>query len=257
MAVKTSNALQGPDDPEPVLISPPSDPQCPLLLIGDHAGNAVPERLDALGLDDESLHLHIAVDLGVEQLGREMSRISGAAFVRQVYSRLVIDCNRAPDAPGSIAASSDGHTIAGNVSLSQQARNQRRRMIFDPYQEAIASQLDRMRERELQPILISLHSFTPVLGGLRRPWDIGVLHAGANDSFAREVLAALRASSDLTIGDNEPYRMDQTDYTVPFHAFGSGMPYIELEVRQDVLSDRLEMIADLLTRTLQGAVPAD
>ena len=39
------------------------------------------------------------------------------------------------------------------------------------------------------------------------------------------------------IGDNEPYRMDGTDYTVPRHAIANGLDYLELEVRQDLIAD--------------------
>ena len=54
--------------------------------------------------------------------------------------------------------------------------------------------------------------------------------------FAHAVLAAMRATPGLTIGDNEPYKMDGIDHTVPRHAFAARLPYVELEIRQDHLS---------------------
>lgn len=85
--------------------------------------------------------------------------------------------------------------------------------------------------------IVSLHSFTPVLDNIARPWDVGVLHDRGATDFARSILAALRAVPSLTVGENEPYRMDATDYTVPLHAYPALRPYIELEVRQDRLFD--------------------
>jgi len=85
--------------------------------------------------------------------------------------------------------------------------------------------------------LIALHSFTPVMGGARRPWHVGVLHSDGNTGFAQALLRVLRRQADLEVGDNEPYRMDSTDYTVPHHAFPAGLPYVELEVRQDLIAD--------------------
>ena len=85
--------------------------------------------------------------------------------------------------------------------------------------------------------LVALHSFTPAMGGKARPWHCGILHNGANDALARALLAALAAEGDLVVGDNEPYAMDSIDYTVPRHAFAAGLPYVEIEVRQDLLAD--------------------
>ena len=75
------------------------------------------------------------------------------------------------------------------------------------------------------------------MAGVARPWHCGILHDGANDGLATAMLGRLRAEGDLVVGDNEPYAMDGIDYTVPRHAFASGLPYAEIEVRQDLLAD--------------------
>ncbi|MES2344120.1 MAG: N-formylglutamate amidohydrolase, partial [Pseudomonadota bacterium] len=69
---------------------------CPLLLIGDHAGRAIPKSLGRLGLKAADLDGHIAWDIGIAGLGERLAQRLDATFVAQAYSRLVIDCNRRP-----------------------------------------------------------------------------------------------------------------------------------------------------------------
>ena len=70
-----------------------------------------------------------------------------------------------------------------------------------------------------------------------RPWHIGILHDGGDTTFAAALLNVLTADPDLVVGDNEPYRMDLIDYTIPRHAYPDRLPYAEIEIRQDLISD--------------------
>lgn len=224
-----------------------------LLLVGDHAGNAIPSAL-ALGVAAADLARHIALDIGTDGLGRALAHQLDAVFIRQRYSRLVIDCNRDPASPEAVPATSDGTPIPGNTGLDPAAREHRVAEIHAPYQSAIGAAL----AAHPAPILVSLHSFTPALTSqpAPRPWHIGILHDGHNNGFARRLLAWLQAHSPLTIGDNEPYRMDATDHTVPRHAFAAGIPYAEIEVRQDLIADPqgIAAITILLAAALQAAI---
>ena len=252
LAKMAAPVLLNPRDPNPVRTILPSRADSAFVLIGDHAGSAIPHALGDLGLSAADRCRHIAVDIGSRALGDELSRRLGAPFVSQVYSRLVIDCNRDPSHPGSIVSVSDGTSIPGNAGLSAEAREERRAEILEPYQSAIAAILS----EQADPILLSVHSFTPVMQGRARPWDIGILHDGHRDDFALKVLRALQSNGDLTVGDNEPYRLDRTDYTVPLHAFARGLRYAELEIRQDRLSDAsgVAAIADALIAAIGAAI---
>lgn len=226
---------------------------CPLLLLGDHAGRAIPAALGDLGLGPADLGRHIAWDIGVAGLGAELARRLDAVFIRQSYSRLVIDCNRAPDAPDSIAPESDNSAIPGNRALAQAARADRIGEIFQPYHAAIAAELDRRAGR--RTVLVSLHSFTPRMAGVPRPWRFGVLHR--HDSpLSLAVLAQLRQRFGDDVGDNQPYAMDGIDYTVPHHADPRGLDYLELEVRQDEIADpaRQAAVAAILAPILRHAL---
>ncbi|WP_454718938.1 N-formylglutamate amidohydrolase [Caulobacter segnis] len=245
-------------DIDPVAVDNPSG-SSPFLLLGDHAGRATPQRLDKLGLDDHALARHIALDIGVEGLGVRLAQRLDAAFVRQTYSRLVIDCNRALGSEGSILPVSDGTVIPGNHGLDAATRHARAAEIFTPYHDHIAATLDR---RGGATLVVSLHSFTPTLAGQARPWRYGVLHRGDSD-FSNAVLAALRSrvGKDL-VGDNAPYAMDGADFTIPHHVDPRGLDYLELEVRQDLIADEggqdaaAELLGDVLHAFAQ-TVPGD
>jgi predicted N-formylglutamate amidohydrolase len=226
-------ALLSNQDGEPVVVENPGGAS-PLLLLGDHAGRSIPVRLRNLGLSGGDLDRHIAWDIGVAGLGRLLSRRIDATFIHQRFSRLVIDCNRAPGHRGSIAESSDGVAVPGNLGLSDADREARVAAVFDPYHAAIGAALDARRAAGRRTLLLSLHSFTPSMDGFDRPWRFGVLHRNDSD-FSSAMLAALRRRHGEAVGENQPYAMDGTDFTVPHHADPRGLDYLELEVRQDTI----------------------
>ena len=233
----------------------------PFVLLGDHAGRRIPRALAGLGLAPPTLDRHIAWDIGVAGLGRRLSAALGAVFIRQRYSRLVIDCNRDPARPDAMPEVSDGIPVPGNAALSEVDRRARIEAIAAPYHARIAAELDARAGRPT--VVVALHSFTPVMQGFARPWRFGVLRLGPTP-FSDAVLAELIAAAGAgVVGDNEPYRMDEVDYTIPRHAIARGLDYLELEVRQDLLAhasgqmEIAELLAGLLPRALAaaGSVP--
>jgi len=248
-----SKALLGPKDPQAVIVLN-AGAASPFLLLGDHAGRAIPASLGDMGLAPGALDRHIAWDIGVAGLGERLAFSLDATFVRQTYSRLVIDCNRRPGAVDSIPAVSDGVAIPANQDLPDSERARRGAEVFQPYHDRISSLLD-ARGRLGQPtLLVALHSFTPVWQGARRPWRYGVLHRG-DSALSRHVLAGLRQEMGGEAGDNQPYAMDEKDATIPMHADPRRLDYLELEVRQDLIADDAgrDAAAVLITRLLRAA----
>ena len=176
-----------------------ADGASPIVLACDHASNLVPRALEGLGLVERELHRHIAWDQGAAAVARGLSGRLDAPAVLAGYSRLVIDCNRAPEHETSIAEVSDGTTVPGNAGISEAARAARKRTLFDPYHEALAGALERVRKRGRMPVLIAVHSFTPVLAGTPRPWQVSVLW-GFDPRVPVPLLAALRRRGDLAVG---------------------------------------------------------
>jgi predicted N-formylglutamate amidohydrolase len=206
-------------------------------LLGDHAGREVPPSLGDLGLHKREWERHIVWDIGIAGLGKMLCEMLDATFIRQRFSRLVIDCNRDPARPDAIPEVSDGARIPANAGLTAAERQARFDAVSAPYHAAIAAELDERAARGFPTTLISLHSFTPEMNAFARPWRFGVLHA-EDSAYSRAVLARLQADlgPDL-VGDNQPYRMDEVDFTVPHHCRPRGLDYLELETRQDLIAD--------------------
>lgn len=226
--------LLGPDDPAPFTLYNAAGAS-PFLLIGDHAGNAIPASLCNLGLGSDDRTRHIAIDIGIRGMGQGLAEKLDATFLHQPYSRLVIDCNRHPVSPEAMPAASDDSPVPGNQTLDEETRESRIAAIHMPYHARIIAMIEARAMRGQQTILLSLHSFTPVLAGEERPWHVGILYGGGVTDFAVRLLDALRVQGEGIVGDNQPYAMDDTDYTVPIHAFARNLAYAEIEVRQDLI----------------------
>jgi predicted N-formylglutamate amidohydrolase len=232
----TAGKLLGADDPPPVQVLR-QDGRSDFLLTADHAGRAIPRRLGTLGLPDSELARHIAWDIGIAGVTEQLSESLDAAAVLQNYSRLVIDCNRQPGLDSSISTLSELTPILGNENLSPAEREVRRREIFLPYHEHIVELLDRRRMAGQRTALIAMHSFTPVFKGVARAVEVGILY-NRDPRFAHIMLDLLRHQGDLSVGDNQPYAVgDLSDYTVPVHGEGRGLPHVEIEIRQDLIAD--------------------
>ncbi len=222
------------------------------VIICDHAGRATPHGL-ALGVSAADMDRHIAWDIGAGGLSLALGRRLDAVVVRQPYSRLVIDCNRSPDRADAMPAVSDATPIPANRDLGPAERARRVAAIHAPYHARIAALLDARAAAGRRCALVLMHSFTPVMGGVARPWRLGVLHTG--EPFALAVLARLRQSEPGPIGDNQPYAMDEVDYTAGRHGRDRGLDFVEIEVRQDLIAEEAaqQEMAGRLARLLPQA----
>ncbi len=239
-------------DPAPVEIVNPTSNH-PLLLTGDHAGNAVPVAFGDLSLPAGEIDRHIGWDIGVAGLARALARKLEATAVLARYTRLLIDPNRPLGEADSIPARSDGTPIKANQNLSEEQRAVRADALYWPYHRAIDMQIGRIQRLGHVPVLLALHSFTPALnlGARPRPWHVGVLY-GSDARFADRLLDAFRARDGLVVGDNEPYSGMTHGYGLKVHGIAHGIPHAELEIRQDLIGSKegQERWADVLAEVL-------
>lgn len=231
----TPPRLLGSADPAPFSIHCPGG-RSPFLLTCDHAGRAVPAALGDLGVPAAEWDRHIAWDIGAAGMARAMAEALDAWLICQTYSRLVIDCNRPLDAPGSIVTTSERTDVPGNRDLSAAAIAARRGEIFQPYHRRTVQELDRRAAAGQPTVLVTVHSFTPVYLDTARPWELGVLYQ-RDARLAKPLLELMRADG-WCVGDNQPYAVsDATDYAIPVYGEQRGLPHVELEVRQDLIAD--------------------
>jgi predicted N-formylglutamate amidohydrolase len=203
----------------------------------DHASNYIPPELHDLGLSGFDLSRHIAWDIGAAGVTEALSEIFEAPAILCNASRLVIDCNRHLNASDLIPEVSDGTVIPGNLNLSEAAKESRIERWFHPYHDAVERVLLEREARGVQSIVVSIHSMTASLAGQSRPWKVAV-SSHLDRSLADPVLAALRRPGDVVVGDNQPYDLDpEVDYSVPFHALRRGLPHLQMEFRQDEITE--------------------
>lgn len=251
---RAPSPLLAPDEP-PAFDVVEGRGSSPYVILCDHAARRVPRALAGLGLPESELERHIAWDIGAAALARCIAERLEGWLIVQNYSRLVIDCNRTLGHRDSIATRSEDTAIPGNQNLSAEQATQRAATLFEPYHARIREELDRRAAAGEDPVLVFVHSFTPVFRGVSRPWHAGVLYHH-DTRLALPLLAALRAEPNLVIGENEPYAGSPlTDYGLVEHAERRGLRYVELEVRQDLLSDGAGARAwgDRLSRLLAEA----
>ena len=247
--------LQAGDPPPLELLHPQGT--SPWLFVVDHAGQAIPRALGDLGLPPGEIDRHIGWDIGIAGVARHLATMLDAWTILQPYSRLVIDCNRPATSPTLIVEASDGTVVPGNLDLQPQARAARQDEIFAPYHACIAQALDQRAAAHRPTLLATLHSFTPAMGGVQRPWHCGVLYH-RHTALPHAMLEALRAEGDLVVGDNQPYAVTATsDYAIPVHGEARGLPHVELEIRQDLIADEAGQLlwAQRLARILTTLAP--
>ncbi|MEM6513265.1 MAG: N-formylglutamate amidohydrolase [Pseudomonadota bacterium] len=242
------------DEPAPYRVMNP-DAARPILLVCDHASHRIPATLNSLGLDPFARRCHLAVDIGAGAVTERLASSLGATAVLCNYSRLVVDCNRELLDSGAFLPYGDGIVVPGNTNLRQRQRQRRSDAIYWPYHKAIDDEIERLQRMGFAPMFVSIHSFTPVLNGESRPWQMGVLW-DKDEASARVLIRGLEDAGFL-VGDNEPYSgKAPQDFTIDHHAEGGGLPHIALEIRQDLITheDGQQRIAQLL-HSIIGTMP--
>jgi len=218
---------------------------CGALIICDHASNAIPPGYGALGLPRGALDRHIAYDIGAADVTRALAAQLGAPAVLSTYSRLVIDPNRGLDDPTLVMRYSDGAIVPGNAYIDAAEIAHRSAQFWAPYRREIAATVDAMMATGEPPALISIHSFTPVMRSLARPWKIGLLW-DRDGRIPKPLIEALIAEPDLRadeVGNNEPYDGALAGDTIDEIATSRGLANVLIEIRQDLIAERNNAVA--------------
>lgn len=205
----------------------------PMIFICDHASNRVPPEIGDLGIDAAEMQRHIAWDIGAAAVTELLAQRFDAPAFFATASRLVIDCNRNWGDPGLMREISDGTPIPANRGIGAAEKKRRWDVYHQAYHTAIDAAIEAKLEAGQRPKIVAIHSMTPAMKGVLRPWQIAMCaheERGLND----RVLAELRRNAGIVVGDNEPYNLDpREDFSIPHHAMRRGLPHLQVEFRQD------------------------
>lgn len=199
-----------------------------LLFTCEHASNRVPAPWRPRPADRRLLRDHWGYDIGARMLTHRLVHHAGTGAVLSRFSRLLIDPNRDPADPTLVLRHCGDE---GSPSFNRAPDLQERIARFHtPFHAAV----DAMIRTEKPRLLLSIHSFTPVYRGQVRQMEAGVLFDKYDDLALRWV-DALRAEGLVTEA-NAPYSgKDGLIFSAAQHGANHDLPYLELEVRQDLI----------------------
>lgn len=227
-----------------------------VILVCEHASNAIPARWGDLGLRAEERAAHIAWDPGALGLARGLAARLDATLIHAPVSRLVYDCNRAPDMAGAMPARSEVHEVPGNAAISAEERLARTQAVYLPWANGLHNLIAGRIAMGRRPVVITVHSFTPVYFGKPRDVEFGIIH-DADPALALAIHAGAVAAGGLDARINAPYSAaDDVTHTLRLHATPYGLANAMLELRNDLIATpgaeaaMAERLAPLLARAV-------
>lgn len=210
----------------------------PVLLICEHASAHIPYEYRHLGLTEAQRESHVAWDPGAAGVAREMAKRLNAVLIAGTLSRLLYDLNRPPSSPAAMPSRSEVIDIPGNVDLTERERQRRIAHIYTPFHSRVEEAL----ARRPAPVIVTVHSFTPVYHGARRAVEIGLLH-DADSRLVDVMLALADAQSNHVVERNAPYGpADGVMHSLNIHGDANGHPNVMIEVRNDLISTKAQQV---------------
>ncbi len=206
-----------------------------VLLICDHASNYIPKKYKNLGLKKNDINRHIGWDIGAKSVARKISNKLNSTLITNEYSRLLIDCNRPFKAKDAFIKKSENTIIPGNLNLSKKEKQIRALKYCIPYRNMIEKIIKDKIKNKIIPIIVAIHSFTPIYKGEVRPWHLGLLYR-KDKRMTSLALKILAESKLIKTGINEPYKCNLIgDFSIPYFGESNGFPCILFEIRQDLI----------------------
>lgn len=224
-----------------------------VLLVCEHASNFIPPEYDGLGLSNDDQASHIAWDPGALALSNKLADLLDARLVHSTVSRLIYDCNRPPKALDAMPASSEGRAIPGNAAIDENERARRIARFYDPFKALLVNTLEAMAGK---PVLVTIHSFTPVFHGQTRNVEFGILH-DSDRRLADLMLEHSAAHTKLNVMRNEPYGPEHgVTHTLKQHGVDNGYLNVMLEINNRLLTNDAEQkaIADMIAALLRDVL---
>lgn len=217
----------------------------------EHASERMPEPWEWPAADRWLVGTHWAYDIGAAELTRELVEDLGGAAVLSRFTRLLADPNRPEDSPTLFRDVAEGHPVELNRDLAAQERERRLFRLWRPYHRT-ASEVVAASDT---PVVLSVHTFTPVYEGEPRELEVGVLF-DTERGLAEGVAEVLREAG-LRVALNEPYSgREGLIFAVDRHARANGRHAVELEVRQDLAVEEVfrRKLVDALGPWLEGTI---
>ena len=222
-----------------------------LIISCEHASDVIPHHYQYLFKEaEDDLLTHKAIDFGAEQLALALGKIFNSPCILAKTSRLLIDLNRSLNNKNCFSDYTSVLDIAEKKSIID--------TYYTPYRNAIEELVHASVSKKQQVFHLSVHSFTPVLHGVTRDVDFGLLY---DPSRAHEKAMAYAWKKHL-VGDdglyrirmNYPYRGSSDGFTSALRMQYDDDDYLglELEVNQRLVMDNSELGVHATTLIIQS-----
>ncbi|MBX3405925.1 MAG: N-formylglutamate amidohydrolase [Phycisphaeraceae bacterium] len=230
-----------------------------VIITCEHGGNRIPPRYRMLfDRGHAALNSHRGWDPGALQLARQLAAAFDAPLHFSTVSRLLVDLNRSERHPRVFSR----YTRA----LPELERERVLKEHYRPYREAVLQRIEGPVSGKNRVVHISVHSFTPVLKGVRRTADIGLLYDPRRPSERALAAAwqhAIRSvQPGLKVRLNYPYLGTSDGHTTSLRGRFQADLYvgIEVEVNQSLVragGDRWAAVRRVLVQSLAVALGAE
>ena len=219
-----------------------------LVLTCEHAFNTIPNKYKHIfNGENEVLHTHEAFDPGAHDLFESLESLADFSHFQSI-SRLLIETNR-----------SIGHASLYSRFTKQLPEADKKYLLeayYLPYRRRVQTTIEDYIENGHQVLHLSIHSFTPILKGIERHNDIGLLYDPKRENeklFCAKFKQLLTHSTDLKIRYNYPYLGKSDGFTTYLRkTFPQKYMGIEIEVNQKFVANN--KFPSGLKRQVYGAI---
>jgi len=221
-----------------------------LMITCEHASNALPDfvlrALRDSKIPDDVLASHRAYDIGAYKVFSNLvKRLKPDFHCSSRFSRLVVDMNR--------SATNKTFFSEYTVGLPSSVKSHML-SLWEKYREKIESfvaseipararknEKNAPKEAPLKVIHLGIHSFTPILNGIERDADVGILYDPSRPAEAKIAQTLIQNIHErapwLKIRKNYPYLGKSDGLTTTLRQkFGPSYAGLEIEINQKLLN---------------------
>jgi predicted N-formylglutamate amidohydrolase len=140
-----------------------------LVVSCEHAVNAIPEPYTALfSASQDLLNTHYGIDFGAFTIAEHLKEMFDCELISADTSRLLIDCNR------SLYHKQCFSELSQKLPLEEKQRIIHQ--YYLPFRQEVMDLIKNHLAKGAQVWHLSIHSFTPIMHGVVRNADIGLLY---------------------------------------------------------------------------------
>lgn len=202
-----------------------------LILTCEHGGNEIPEEYrQYFEGADEILQSHRGWDPGALELAQFLSKELNAPLFYSTTSRLLIELNRSLDMPDLFSEFTQRLFVKDKEAIIER--------YYQPYREAAERAVSDCIDQGYKTLHLSVHSCTPVLNGVVRYLDMGILF-DPDRPMEQEMAEKwkenlLEKAPHLDVRYNEPYLGIEDGFTTYMRKHYPAEFYagIEVEINQ-------------------------